>query len=60
MGTNPHLPQMFRDIFRNAFLPFKDPQTLDRFLKQINEFHYDHSEELGNAFEYLLSTAGSQ
>ena len=60
IGTNPHLPQMFRDIFRNAFLPFKDPQTLDRFLKQINEFHYDHSEELGNAFEYLLSTAGSQ
>lgn len=60
MGTNPHLPQMFRDIFRNAFLPFKDPQTLDRFLKQINEFSYDHSEELGNAFEYLLSTAGSQ
>lgn len=60
MGTNPNLPQMFRDIFRNAFLPFKDPQTLDRFLKQINEFSYDHSEELGNAFEYLLSTAGSQ
>lgn len=60
MGTNPHLPQMFRDIFRNAFLPFKDPQTLDRFLKQINEFSYDHSEELGNAFEYLLSTAWSQ
>lgn len=60
MGTNTHLPQMFRDIFRNAFLPFKDPQTLDRFLKQINEFSYDHSEELGNAFEYLLSTAGSQ
>lgn len=60
MGTNPHLPQMFRDIFRNAFLPFKDPRILDMFLKQINEFSYDHSEELGNAFEYLLSTMASQ
>ena len=25
------------------------------FLKIINEFHYDHSEKLGDAFEYLLS-----
>jgi len=60
MGTNPHLPQMFRDIFRNAYLPFKDPSTLDMFLKQIDEFSYDHSENLGDAFEYLLSTAWSQ
>ena len=60
MGTNPHLPQMFRDIFRNAYLPFKDPSTLDMFLKQIDEFSYDHSEDLGDAFEYLLSTAWSQ
>ena len=60
METNPHLPQMFRDIFRNAYLPFKDPSTLDMFLKQIDEFSYDHSEDLGDAFEYLLSTAWSQ
>ncbi len=60
MSRNPHIPELFRDIFRNAYLPFKDPTTLDRFLKQIDEFHYGHSEELGNAFEYLLSTAGSQ
>jgi len=46
MGINPHLPQMFRDIFRNAYLPFKDPSTLDMFLKQIDEFSYDHSEDL--------------
>lgn len=60
MPKNANIPELFRDIFRNAYLPFKDPQTLDRFLKQINEFSYDHSEELGNAFEYLLSTAWSQ
>ena len=29
-------------------------------MKGINEFKYEHSEELGNAFEYLLSTAASQ
>jgi len=60
MIRNINIPELFRDIFRNAYLPFKDPQTLDRFLKQINEFNYDHSEELWNAFEYLLSTAWSQ
>lgn len=60
MSRNKNVPELFRDIFRNAYLPFKNPSTLDRFLKQINEFHYEHSEELWNAFEYLLSTAGSQ
>jgi len=30
------------------------------FLKIINEFSYDHSERLGDAFEYLLSVLGSQ
>ena len=60
LDKNPHLPQMFRDIFKNAYLPFKDPATLDMFLKQIDKFSYDHSEDLGDAFEYLLSTAWSQ
>ncbi len=57
---NPNLPQLFRDIFKNAFLPYRDPETLKMFLKIINEFHYDHSEKLGDAFEYLLSVLGSQ
>ena len=30
------------------------------FLKIIDEFEYDHSERLGDAFEYLLSVLGSQ
>jgi len=58
--VNPHLPQLFRDIFKNAFLPYRDPETLKMFLKVINEFYYDHSEKLGDAFEYLLSVLGSQ
>ena len=60
MGQNPHLPQLFRDIFKNAYLPYRDPETLRLFLRTINEFKYDHSERLGDAFEYLLSVLGSQ
>lgn len=60
MGQNPNLPQLFRDIFKNAYLPYRDPETLKSFLKIINDFSYDHSERLGDAFEYLLSVLGSQ
>jgi type I restriction enzyme M protein len=60
MNQNPNLPQLFRDIFKNAYLPYRDPETLKLFLKTINEFKYDHSERLGDAFEYLLSVLGSQ
>ena len=60
MNQNPNLPQLFRDIFKNAYLPYRDPQTLKSFLRIIDDFSYDHSERLGDAFEYLLSVMGSQ
>ena len=61
MNQNPHLPQLFRDIFKNAYLPFRDPETLRMFLKHIDDFSYaDDSETLGDAFEYLLSTLSTQ
>ena len=60
MNHNPNIPQLFRDIFKNAYLPYRDPETLKSFLKSIGEFEYDHSEKLGDAFEYLLSVMGSQ
>lgn len=60
MDFNPNIPTLFRDIFKNAFLPYRDPQTLKMFLKVINDFSYDHSEKLGDSFEYLLSVLGSQ
>ncbi len=60
MPENPGIPALFRDIFRNAYLPYRDPETLKAFLKIIDEFSYDHSERLGDAFEYLLSVLGSQ
>jgi type I restriction enzyme M protein len=60
MEKNPNIPQLFRDIFKNAYLPYRDPETLKLFLKTIGEFEYTHSEKLGDAFEYLLSVMGSQ
>ena len=60
MDQNAGIPQLFRDIFNNAYLPYRDPETLRAFLKQIDEFTYDHSERLGDAFEYLLSVMDSQ
>ena len=60
MPENPGIPPFFRDIFKNAYLPYRDPETLKSFLKIIDEFTYDHSERLGDAFEYLLSVLGSQ
>ena len=60
MATNPNLPQLFRDIFRGAYVPYRDPDTLNMFLKEVSDFSYDNSEDLGNAFEYLLSIMGSQ
>ena len=60
MNENPGVPALFREIFKNAYLPYRDPETLRSFLKEINAFTYDHSERLGDAFEYLLSVLGSQ
>jgi type I restriction enzyme M protein len=60
LNVNPNIPQLFRDIFKNAYLPYRDPETLKSFLKIIDDFEYDHSEKLGDAFEYLLSVLGSQ
>jgi type I restriction enzyme M protein len=60
MTENTNIPQLFRDIFKGVFLPYRDPETLNLFLKEINGFTYDHSEKLGDAYEYLLSVLGTQ
>jgi len=57
---NENLPQLFREIFKDAFLSYRDPNTLSLFLKEINNFSYDNSENLGSAFEHLLSVMSSQ
>ena len=54
------LPELFRNILKSAFLPYRSSETLGLFLKEINYFDYSHPEELGNAYEYLLSIMSSQ
>jgi len=54
------LPPLFREIFKSAFLPYRSPEVLGLFLKEISYFDYSHPEELGNAYEYLLSIMSSQ
>ena len=60
MHLNPNLPQFFRNVFKGAFLPFRDPEVLTIFLKQIDEFRYGANGDLGDAFEYLLQVMGTQ
>lgn len=59
--THPSLPQTFKDVFKNATVPFKEAEILTMFLKEIDSgLSYDDSEQLGDAYEYLLSVLGSQ
>ncbi|MEF3692137.1 MAG: N-6 DNA methylase [Candidatus Moraniibacteriota bacterium] len=60
MSLNKNLSPIFRDILKGAFLPYRSPETLNMFLHEIDGFSYDHSEDLGDAFEYLLAIMGSQ
>ena len=60
MATNERLPELFRAMFKGTFLPFRDPRILTLFLKEIDMLPYRHSEDLGTAYEYLLSIMGTQ
>jgi type I restriction enzyme M protein len=55
MPQNPGIPSLFRDIFKNAYLPYRDPETLKSFLKIIDEFDYDHYERIGSFKEEYKS-----
>ena len=46
MDKNPNIPPLLRNIFKNAYLPYRDPETLKMFLKTICEFEYSHSKKL--------------
>ena len=61
MEENPNIPQLFRDIFKNAYIPYKDAETLRLFLSQVDDFKYSKdSEQLGDAFEHILNSLSSQ
>lgn len=53
------IPDLFRRVFKDASLTFRDPSTLTMFLREIAKIDYDNSENLGNAFEHLLSVMGA-
>ena len=60
MSKNPGLPPLFREIYQNAFLPFNSPNVLRLFLEEINKFNHGDSDDIGDAYEYLLSITGAQ
>lgn len=60
-SSNAELPDTFREIFKNATVPYRDPEILTMFLREISKLNYiGDSEKLGDAYEYLLMILGSQ
>ena len=54
------MPAVFREIFKDAMVPYGNHRTLALFLNIMNGMEYDDSEKLGDAYEYLLKTAEAQ
>ena len=48
---HPNLPKTFKQIFKNATVPYRDPEVLSLFLKEIDELNYGDSEVLGDAYD---------
>lgn len=60
MAKNENIPELFRSIYQNAFLPFNSPTVLNLFLKEMDKFNHGESDDIGDAYEYLLSITGAQ
>ena len=60
MVQNPGLPVLFQEIYENAYLTFNDPRILTLFLKEIDNFKHSNSDDIGDAYEYLLQITGAQ
>lgn len=60
LAKNPGLPELFQDIYQSAYLTFNDPRVLTLFLKEIDNFKHSGSDDIGDAYEYLLQITGSQ
>lgn len=60
LGESLALPDVFRTIFKNAYLPYNDAATAGLFLKELDQIPTGNTELLGTAFEDLLSIMGSQ
>lgn len=60
IAKNPGLPTLFQEIYQNAYLTFNDPRVLTLFLKEIDNFKHSNSDDIGDAYEYLLQITGAQ
>lgn len=60
LARNPDLPELFQGIYQNAYLTFNDPRVLTLFLKEIDNFKHSSSDDIGDAYEYLLQITGAQ
>lgn len=60
MQNRMDLPSTFVSVFKDSFIPYRDPLTLNLFLNEIEKIPTDNTELLGTAFEDLLSIMGSQ
>ena len=60
MAKNDNIPELFRSIYQNAFLPFNSATVLNLFLKEADKFDHGESDDIGDAYEYLLSITGAQ
>jgi len=60
MSKNEHLPELFRTLYQNAFLPYNSPSVLTMLLKEMDKFTHTDSDDIGDAYEYLLSITGAQ
>ena len=60
LGDSDAMPAVFREIFKDAVVPYGDHRTLALFLSAIDRMEYDDSEKLGDGYEYLLKTAEAQ
>ena len=54
------MPAVFREIFKDAVVPYGDHRTLALFLSTMDRMEYDDIEKLGDAYEYLLKIAEAQ
>ena len=60
MAANEKLPPVFRDMLRGADSPFRNAKVLGLFLKEIDGLDCADTEDLGDAYEHLLSIMGTQ
>ena len=60
LPQNDKLPQIFGEMLRGSHSQFRDARILNLFMKKIDDVECTHTEDLGDAYEHLLSIMGTQ